>query len=48
MRDLARKVIAQVGRRAPHMGKVMGPLMAQVRGRADGKMVQQIVRELLG
>ncbi len=49
VRDLARKVIAQVGAQsARDMGKVMGPLMAQVRGRADGKMVQQIVRELLG
>lgn len=49
VRDLARKVIAQVGAQgARDMGKVMGPLMAQVRGRADGKMVQQIVKELLG
>jgi len=49
VRDLARTVIAQVGAQgAKDMGKVMGPLMAQVRGRADGKMVQQIVRELLG
>ncbi len=49
VRDLARKVISQVGAQgARDMGKVMGPLMAQVRGRADGKMVQQIVKELLG
>lgn len=49
VRDLARKVIAQVGAQgARDMGKVMGPLIAQVRGRADGKMVQQIVKELLG
>jgi len=49
VRDLARTVIAQVGAQGPKdMGKVMGPLMAQVRGRADGKMVQQIVKELLG
>ena len=49
VRDLARTVIAQVGAQgARDMGKVMGPLMAQVRGRADGKMVQQIVKELLG
>ena len=49
VRDLARKVIAEVGAQSvKDMGKVMGPLMAQTRGRADGKMVQQIVRELLG
>ena len=49
LRDLARKVIAQVGAQGPKdMGKVMGPLVAQTKGRADGKMVQQIVKELLG
>ncbi len=30
------------------VGKVMGKIMAQVKGRADGKLVQQIVRERLG
>ncbi len=29
------------------MGKVMGSLMTELRGKADGKLVQQIVRELL-
>lgn len=49
VRDLARKVIADVGAQGPKdMGKVMGPLVAQTKGRADGKMVQQIVKELLG
>lgn len=49
VRDLARQVIAQVGAQgAKDMGKVMGPLVAQTKGRADGKMVQQIVKELLG
>ncbi|MBP2017346.1 uncharacterized protein YqeY [Symbiobacterium terraclitae] len=49
VRDLARQVIAQVGAQGPKdMGKVMGPLMAQTKGRADGKLVQQIVKELLG
>jgi uncharacterized protein YqeY len=49
VRDLARQVIAQVGAQGPKdMGRVMGPLMAQTKGRADGKLVQQIVKELLG
>jgi len=30
------------------MGRVMGPLMKQLKGRADGALVQSIVRRLLG
>lgn len=49
VRDLVRQVIAEVGAQGPKdMGKVMGPLMARTRGHADGKMVNQIVKELLG
>ncbi|MFZ5817699.1 MAG: GatB/YqeY domain-containing protein [Bacillota bacterium] len=49
VRDLARKIVAEVGAQGPKdMGKVMGPLVARTKGRADGKMVQQIVKELLG
>ena len=44
----ARKVIAEVGAQGPRdMGKVMGPLTAQMRGRADGAEVSAIVRRLL-
>jgi hypothetical protein len=45
----ARKVIAEVGAQGPRdMGKVMGPLNAQLRGRADGAEISAVVRELLG
>ena len=30
------------------MGKVMGPANARIAGRAEGKKIAQIVRELLG
>ncbi|RMF82328.1 MAG: GatB/YqeY domain-containing protein [Chloroflexi bacterium] len=41
--------IAQTGASSPkEMGQVMGIVMPQVKGRADGKLVSQIVRELLG
>jgi uncharacterized protein YqeY len=46
--EAARKVIAEVGATGPRdMGKVMGPLTAQLRGRADGAEISAVVRELL-
>lgn len=49
VRDLARQIVAEVGAQGPKdMGKVMGPLVARTKGRADGKLVQQVVKELLG
>lgn len=46
--ELARKIIADVGAAGPgDMGKVMGQLMPQVRGKADGGEVSRVVTELL-
>jgi uncharacterized protein YqeY len=45
---LARQVIAEVGASGPgQMGLVMKPLLARVAGRADGKLVNEVVRGLL-
>lgn len=45
---LARQAIAEAGASAPgDMGKVMKVLMPQVQGRADGKVVSDLVRRLL-
>ena len=44
----ARDAIAQTGAASPkEMGKVMGVLMPQVKGKADGKLVNEVVRDLL-
>lgn len=44
----AREVIETVGASDPHdIGKVMKPLMSRLQGRADGKVANQVVRELL-
>ncbi|HIP96198.1 MAG TPA: GatB/YqeY domain-containing protein [Anaerolineae bacterium] len=46
--DRAREVIAEVGATSPaQMGAVMRRLMPALRGRADGRVVSEVVRELL-
>lgn len=48
IRQLAQAAIAEVGASGPRdMGKVMGKLMPQLAGKADGRLVNQIVRDLL-
>ena len=45
---IVRKVIDETGARsARDMGQVMKSLIPEVRGRADGKMVSQVVKRLL-
>ncbi len=48
IRDIAQAVIAETGAASPRdMGKVMSQLMPQLRGKADGRLVSQVVRNLL-
>ncbi len=48
IREVAQAVIDEVGATGPRdMGKVMGKLMPQLRGKADGRLVNQVVRQLL-
>ena len=47
--QLARQVIADLGvSDVKEMGQVMGKLMPQVKGKADGRMVNDVVRSLIG
>lgn len=49
VRELVKAAIAESGAREPkEMGKVMKVLMPKVKGKADGKLVNGIVKELLG
>ncbi len=48
IRTMASKVLEKTGASSPSdMGKVMGALMPKVKGKADGAMVNRVVRELL-
>jgi len=48
LRRVVAEAITESGAASPkEMGKVMAVLMPKVKGRADGKLVNQLVRELL-
>jgi len=48
LRRIVKETITEVGASSPSdLGKVMGSLMPRVKGKADGKLVNQIVREML-
>ncbi|AFM42870.1 hypothetical protein Desaci_4004 [Desulfosporosinus acidiphilus SJ4] len=49
IRQLVQETITAVGAQGPKdLGKVMGALSPKTKGRADGKFVNLIVREMLG
>ncbi len=49
IRQLVHETIATVGAQGPKdLGKVMGALSPKTKGRADGKIVNSFVREMLG
>lgn len=49
VRAVVEQVVAETGASSPgDLGTVMGQLMPKVKGRADGKMVNAVVREVLG
>ena len=49
VRALVLEAVAKTGAAGPKdMGKVMGVVMAQVKGRADGALVSRLVKESLG
>lgn len=46
--ELASKIVAETGVSDPKgMGQVMGKLMPLVKGKADGRVVNEVVREIL-
>ncbi|WP_448517704.1 GatB/YqeY domain-containing protein [Pseudothermotoga sp.] len=48
IREIARKVISEMNLKSPKdVGTAMKAIMPQVKGRADGKLVNKIVSELL-
>ncbi|MBI5214322.1 MAG: GatB/YqeY domain-containing protein [Ignavibacteriae bacterium] len=48
VKELVKKVIAEVGATSDKdFGNVMGPVMKELKGKADGKLIQETVKSLL-
>jgi len=48
IKEIAAKTIAELSADSPKdIGQVMGRLMPQIKGKADGRLVNEVVRELL-
>jgi len=49
IRQLVQETVIKIGAQgSKDLGKVMGALSPKTKGRADGKLVNQVVREMLG
>jgi uncharacterized protein YqeY len=49
LEDIVKQAIAEVGASSPReMGKVMQNVLPKVKGRADGKIINQIIKNILG
>lgn len=48
IKDIIQKTVAQVGATSDKdFGKVMGPVMKELKGKADGKLIQDTVKSIL-
>jgi len=48
IRGIVKQVIGELGEKTEDFGKIMGAVMAELKGKADGALVQKIVREETG
>ncbi len=49
IREVVTQTVAEVGATGPgDLGKVMGALMPKVKGKADGRLVNTVVKDVLG
>jgi len=48
IKEVIKRIKDQVGANTPSdMGKLMGPVMKELSGKADGKLIQSLVKEIL-
>lgn len=48
LREVAKQTAAEMNATKADFGKLMGAVMAKVKGKADGNMVSKVVKEVLG